>query len=70
MERERNQPAVAETVHRSLVETLHGARAPAAAGVIPGFNVAGKTGTAEIDAGEGNICWYVTYGRLNRRVLL
>ncbi|HPZ41553.1 MAG: penicillin-binding transpeptidase domain-containing protein [Dethiobacteria bacterium] len=55
-------PAVAETVHRSLVETLHGARAPAAAGVIPGFNVAGKTGTAEIDAGEGNICWYVTYG--------
>ncbi len=55
-------PAVAETVHRALVETLHGARAPAAAGAVSGFTAAGKTGTAEVDTAEGNICWYVTYG--------
>lgn len=55
-------PAVAETVHRSLVAAVHGAGAPSAAGAIPGMKVAGKTGTAEIDSGEGNICWYLTYG--------
>lgn len=55
-------PAVVETVHRSLVETLHGADAPGAAGIVPGFTVAGKTGTAEVEGAEGNICCYVTYG--------
>ena len=35
---------------------------PAAAGAVPGFTAAGKTGTAEVDTAEGNICWYVTYG--------
>lgn len=54
--------AVVKTVHRALVETLHGANAPGAAGIVPGFTVAGKTGTAETEGGEGNICWYVTYG--------
>ncbi len=54
--------AVVETVHRTLVETLHGEGAPAAAGIIPGFTVAGKTGTAEVPGGKGNCCWYVTYG--------
>lgn len=54
-------PEVVQTVHRALVETLHGARAPAAAGVVPGFTAAGKTGTAEVDQGEGNVCWYATY---------
>ncbi len=53
---------VVETVHRALVETLHGERAPAAGGIIPGFTVAGKTGTAEVPGGKGNTCWYVTYG--------
>lgn len=55
-------PEVVQTVHRALVETLHGAKAPAAAGMVPGFTAAGKTGTAEVEAGAGNICWYVTYG--------
>ena len=55
-------PAVAKTVHRVLVGAVHGTGAPSAAGAVPGFKVAGKTGTAEIDTGGGNICWYVTYG--------
>ena len=55
------EPAVVQAVHRALVETLHGSNAPAAAGIIPGFTAAGKTGTAEVDRGEGNVCWYVTY---------
>ncbi len=53
--------AVVERVHRAMVETLHGAGAPAAAGMVPGFTAAGKTGTAEVDPDEGNVCWYVTY---------
>lgn len=52
----------AATVHRALVEVLHGTGTPTAAGAIPGFKVAGKTGTAETGSGGGNICWYVTYG--------
>lgn len=55
-------PAVVETVHHALVETLHGTRAPAAAGKVAGFTAAGKTGTAEVDNAERNVCWYVTYG--------
>lgn len=55
-------PAVAKRVHRALVGAVHGPGAPSAAGAVRGFEVAGKTGTAEIDDGEGNLCWYVTYG--------
>lgn len=55
------EPAVVQAVHRALVESLHGAQAPAAAGTVPGFTAAGKTGTAEVDQGGGNVCWYVTY---------
>lgn len=54
--------AAAKTVHRALVEVLHGEGAAAAAGAVPGFKAAGKTGTAETDGDKGNICWYVTYG--------
>lgn len=55
-------PAVAESVHRALVAAVHGVAAPSAKGAVPGIKVAGKTGTAELDSGEGNICWYLTYG--------
>ena len=55
-------PGVVQTVHRALVETLHGARAPAAAGAVPGFTVAGKTGTAEVERRGGKYLLYVTYG--------
>ena len=54
-------PATAAIVHRALVASIHGANAPAAAGAVEGFTAAGKTGTAEVDTLEGNICWYVTY---------
>ena len=56
------KPGVAQRVHQALVEALHGAGAPSAAGRITNFKVAGKTGTAEIDREKGNICWYITYG--------
>lgn len=56
------EPEVVGVVHRALVETLHGEGAPAASGAVEGFRAAGKTGTAEVERGEGNICWYVTYG--------
>ncbi len=54
--------AAAKVVHRALIEVLHGEGAAAAAGIIPGLRVAGKTGTAETGAEKGNVCWYVTYG--------
>ena len=56
------KPGVAQRVHQALVEALHGAGAPSAAGRITNFKVAGKTGTAEIDREKGHICWYITYG--------
>lgn len=55
-------PAPARDTHKSLVYAVHGVGAPAAAGIVEGFSVAGKSGTAQVDGIEGNICWYVTYG--------
>lgn len=52
--------SAAEIVHRALVNAIHGTETPAA-GAVAGFTVAGKTGTAEVEPGSGNICWYVTY---------
>ena len=54
--------STAATVHRALVEAVEGERAAAGGGKIEGYTVAGKTGTAQIEGLEGNICWYVTYG--------
>lgn len=54
--------ATAEIVHKALVYAVHGVGAPAGGGAVEGFTVAGKSGTAQLDAIEGNICWYVTYG--------
>ena len=51
----------AATVHRSLVEAVEGERR-CRRRQIEGTTVAGKTGTAQIEGLEGNICWYVTYG--------
>ncbi|MEW5785485.1 MAG: penicillin-binding transpeptidase domain-containing protein [Bacillota bacterium] len=54
--------ATAAVLHRSLVEAVEGNGALAGAGRIEGIPVAGKTGTAQIDDTEENVCWYVTYG--------
>lgn len=63
-------PAAAARVHRSLVEAVHGAGAPARNGIVPGYTVAGKTGTAQVNPAAGNICWYVTYGPAEQPALV
>lgn len=53
--------AVAAAVEETLIYTLEAPGSSSAAGRITGFQVAGKTGTAETAAFPGNACWYVTY---------
>jgi penicillin-binding protein len=53
-------PATAGVVHRALINAVSGAEAPTA-GTAAGFTAAGKTGTAQVELGGGNICWYITY---------
>lgn len=51
----------AELISGMLVANLEDPRSPLHHGRIDGAVVGGKTGTAQTDAIEGNVCWYGTY---------
>lgn len=55
------ETTTAALIHDALVYTINSSEAPAGAGAINQYEIAGKTGTAQVDNIEGNICWYVTY---------
>lgn len=62
----------AELVSNMLVANLEDPRSPLHHGRIDGAVVGGKTGTAQTDAIEGNVCWYGTYamGEMNTLVVV
>ncbi|HEY8865911.1 MAG TPA: penicillin-binding transpeptidase domain-containing protein [Solirubrobacteraceae bacterium] len=54
-------PQVAATVRQLMLAVVNGAGATGNAAAIPGVQVAGKTGTAELGGSEPNDAWFVAF---------